>query len=485
MSFVSDFQPKALWKHFDAILAIPRGSKNEEAIRQYVVTVGKKNNLETKVDSAGNVVVCKPGTTGYEASPITVLQCHLDMVNEKNNDVEHDFDKDPIIPLKDGEYLKASGTTLGADNGIGMATCLALLEAEEIEHGPLECLFTVDEETGLTGASALSSELLEGTQLLNLDSEEEGSVCVGCAGGAGMNISIPVEAAPAKGLVGLRVVLRGLKGGHSGIDIHLQRGNAIQILSRMLLELKVEGDFRLAEFSGGNMRNAIPREASAVIGVKAELVEKTEAKLRSSFSAIALEIKPAEPAMELAVSPSEPLETVLSSESGNRALLALYASPHGVAAMSYDIEGLVETSSNLATAKLGSDSLDVHVSTRSSVASALDAIMRKTDAVSQLAGATTEWVEGYPGWKPNMDSPLLKVVCSVHETVLGSQPKVEAVHAGLECGIIKEKYPEMDMVSIGPQIEFPHSPDERVHVASVDRFYGLVTAILKDLAARS
>ena len=484
MTFVSELEPQELWRHFDEILTIPRGSKEEEQIRQYLVAVAERNGLSYQQDGTGNLVVRKPAAAGREGAPVTILQSHLDMVNEKNSDVEHDFSQDPIRPQQDGDYLKASGTTLGSDNGIGVAAMLALMESTETDHGPLELLFTIDEETGLTGAASLDASMLQGRTLINLDSEEESSLCVGCAGGADSNLTLRLGSAetPA-GTVGLTVRLHGLKGGHSGIDIHLQRANAVKLLARMLFAASLEHSFHLATFEGGNKHNAIPREATATLAVAEGVKESLAELLGGAFAEIEAEFHPAEPEMKLELSSADPPSTVWDDATGRAVLELVNGLPHGVLSMSYDIPGLVETSTNLATVKAHNGSLEIGLSSRSSVASALVALRQRIRATASLAGAAVEEGNGYPGWKPDLDSRVLAVVKHVHQRELGADPEVEAIHAGLECGLIGEMIPGMDMISFGPQIENPHSPDERVKIDSVDRFYRLLTATLKELAA--
>ncbi len=486
MTFVSDLEPKSLWRHFDQILTIPRGSKEEDRIRAYVVAQAEELAVPFQVDGTGNVVVSMPGTAGYEDRPVTILQSHLDMVNEKNSDVDHDFDKDPIKPREDGEYLTATGTTLGSDNGIGVAAMLAIMEATDLPHGPLELLFTVDEETGLTGASNLDPEMLRGRRLINLDSEEEGSLCVGCAGGADSALSLPISkmAAP-EGSAALLVELKGLKGGHSGIDIHLQRGNATQLLTRALWAVAQEMEFHLASLEGGNKHNAIPREASAVVVLDGQNRTAFEAAMTAQLEAIRGEFRPAEPGMEFSISQVDEPKEIWDHDSTAKVMELVVALPHGVISMSYDIPGLVETSTNLATVKPQNGALTISLSSRSSVASALEALRQRIRGAASLAGASVEEGGGYPGWKPDLQSELLQVVRRVHERELGTEPKIEAIHAGLECGLIGEMIPGMDMISFGPHIEFPHSPDERVKIASVERFFNLLAATLEDLAKAS
>jgi dipeptidase D len=495
MTFVETLEPRAVWRHFDRILQIPRGSKHEDRIRDYVLSIADQHGLQHTVDAAGNVVVRKPAAAGREGVPITVLQSHLDMVNEKNADVQHDFATDPIRPERDGEYLKATGTTLGADNGIGVAAMLAIMEADDIAHGPLELLFTVDEETGLTGAAQLDGAMVQGRRLINLDTEEEGSIYVGCAGGGDTRIALPVAwAAPPEHATTLRFALRGLKGGHSGVDIHLQRGNAIQLLARVLHTAAEAarnhaapggvggvGGLQLADFRGGNMRNAIPREASAEVVLDPENADDFRSRALDEFAAVRDAFNRVEPDMALGIEDADAPKRLLDTRTSTTIIRLLHAIPHGVQAMSHDIPGLVETSTNLAVARVEDDHLHVLTNTRSSVASELRAVRTRIRAIAALAGADVELGDAYPGWKPDLNSHVLAAVRAVYAEHLGRDPHVTAIHAGLETGIIGQKVPGMDMVSIGPQIEFPHSPDERVRIPSVDEFHTLLVTVLERL----
>jgi dipeptidase D len=480
MSFVETLEPQVLWRHFDRILTIPRGSGEEGRIREYVVGVAAARGLPHQVDRTGNVVVRVPASPGHEGAPTVVLQSHLDMVNEKDSDVAHDFDHDPIRPLLEGEYLTATGTTLGSDNGIGVASMLALLESDDVVHGPLELLFTIDEETGLTGASGLDASLFTGRTLINLDSEEEDAVTVGCAGGADTALHLQLTTAAANGAV-LVVRLRGLLGGHSGVDIHLQRGNAVKLLARILHAAVHDHAFRIASLEGGNKHNAIPREASAVLVVEGD-VATLRATLTSEFDAVKAEYAAADPGMALELLDSAAVGQAWTSDTGVHVVHVLEALPHGVLAMSLDIPGLVETSNNVATVTLKDGKLVIGNSSRSSLMPALRAVQRRLKAIAQLANADVVERHGYPGWKPDLSSPLLGVVREVYTQVHGREPAMRAVHAGLECGIIGEKVPGMDMISIGPQIEFPHSPAERVRVPSVAMFWELLRRTLQRLA---
>ena len=402
------------------------------------------------------------------------------MVQEKNAGVAFDFATDAIVPEMAGEYLTASGTTLGSDNGIGVATMLAFMGNTGFDHGPLELLFTIDEETGLTGAAQLDAGLLRGRQLINLDSEEGGIVYVGCAGGGDTQLTVPLGTEPPDGLP-LSVALTGLKGGHSGCDIHLQRGNAIQLLGRALWTSFPAARFRLASFAGGSAHNAIPREAFATVVVPAEDRDALVSAVGQEGTVIRTEYGPADPGLEFSVDAATAPKAVWDQSTTERVLRLINALPHGVGAMSYDIPDLVETSVNLATVVEDDGALRVGLSSRSSIDSALDAMRRRVRAIGLLAGAGVEEDAAYPGWKPDLESRLLAVVQAVHRRELGNEPEVKAIHAGLECGILGKKIPGIDMISFGPQIEFPHSPDERVHIASVARFYTLVAATLKEL----
>ena len=482
MTFVETLEPQALWKHFDRLLTIPRGSKEEDEARAYVTGRADALGLEYDVDDTGNVVVRKGGTPGHEDAPITILQGHLDMVNEKNSDVEHDFSKDPIQPERDGDYLMAKGTTLGSDNGIGVAAMLALMESDDVAHGPLELLFTVDEETGLTGAGGLDGSMLQGRRLLNLDSEEEGTVTVGCAGGGDDSLTLPLETeAVPDGSVALRLRVHGMRGGHSGIDIHLQRANAVKVLGR-IVHAAAATPLRLAAFRGGNKHNAIPREADAVVVVPADDRDTVAGALDEEFAAAKAEHRTTDPDMSLSVEDADVPDRAWTPDTTHTAFALIEALPHGVIMMSPDIPGLVETSTNLATVVMEDDAMVIGTSSRSSVASALTALRRRIRATGVLAGAEVEAHGGYPGWEPDLDSALLATFKEVHARVVGSEPEVMAIHAGLECGIIGEKVPGMDMISFGPTIENPHSPDERVHIASVERFHDLLTTLLEELA---
>lgn len=480
MSFVSDLEPRNVWGFFDELLGIPRGSKKEERAREYVISVAERLGLEYLQDETGNVVVRKPGHGSGDGS-VTILQAHLDMVQEKNSDIEFDFETEAIRPVRDGDYLTADGTTLGSDNGVGVATMLAIMAADDIAHGPLEFLFTIDEETGLTGASGLSDGLIKGRRLINLDSEEEGVLTIGCAGGADSHLFLAVERAPVSSSAAFRLRVSGLKGGHSGVDIHLQRGNAIKVVARALHAAALAEPVRVARLGGGNAHNAIPREAEAILLAPAgEVADATLATLHAELQVIGAELGAVDPGFTYQVEPVAVPDDAWTEGTTRRVLSLLTGLPHGVMAMSMDIPGLVETSTNLAVAREDDGRLFVLMSSRSSVMSALEGLRQRIRAIGWLAGADVQERDGYPSWQPDVDSALLATVSAVHETIAG-EAEIGAVHAGLECGIIGEKYPGMDMISFGPQIEFPHSPDERVKISSVKEFYEVLTATLEEL----
>lgn len=481
---LSGLKPKELWKHFEKILTIPHGSGNEEQLGEYLLSFAKSKSLKAEKDGSGNVVIRVPATAGHEKAPTVVLQGHMDMVCEKNSDVEHDFLKDPIKVAFDGDWLTAQGTTLGADNGIGLAAALAVIEEEGVVHGPLEILATVDEEVGLTGAGKLKAGFLKGSMMLNLDSEEIGAVYIGCAGGGDSTTRFPVSMidAPA-GTKAYNLKVTGLRGGHSGIDIHEQRGNAIKIAARLLAKAVRTQPCHLAAVNGGNKRNAIPREAVAQLMVLETAVEDLSTLLSDETARIREELGGREKDLAVMLEPAdEVFGKVMDGKSQDTFLKMLLAIPHGVEAMSYDIDRLVETSNNLATINTGGDGIVIGTSTRSSISSALHALRDRIRAVGELAGAAVDENDPYPGWKPNLDSRVLSIVKEVHKREFGTEPEMKAIHAGLECGIIGEKFPGMDMVSIGPWIEHPHSPEERVNIPSVESFWKLLTAVLAELA---
>jgi dipeptidase D len=477
---LSDLKPGLLWKHFDELRRIPRCSKNEGKAAEYVKTVAKRLNLKIRTDPTGNVVVLKPASKGKEKSPTVVLQGHLDMVCEKNKETVFDFTKDPIGLRRDGDYLYAKDTTLGADNGIGVCAALAVLEDKDLVHGPIEALFTIDEETGLTGAFNLDASMLTGKYLINLDTEEERALYVGCAGGADTKINLPVvwESPDGSGKV-IAIEMSGLKGGHSGVDIHLERGNAIKLLARILWEARQEHDFTIASINAGDKHNAIPREIECVIVGPED--KKLKKKLMELFENVKKEYATVEPGMKISIKEGKTPTQVLAGEDTLLLLNLIQALPHGLLRWSPDIPGLVETSNNVAVIKTEED-IFLHLSSRSSSDTQLDSVRERIKAICMLAGAEAEQPAGYPGWLPNLQSKTLAATKATAIQLWGKEPAIKAIHAGLETGIIGKKFPGMDMVSIGPQIEHPHSPEERVKVDTVDDFYQLLTLSLKRLS---
>ena len=469
----SALAPALVWKHFAAICNIPHPSHHEEKIREYVVDFAKAQGLEYTVDEANNVYVRKPATAGMENRKGIVIQAHLDMVPQKNNDKVFDFENDPIEAYIDGEWVTANGTTLGADNGIGAAAILAVLEDKTLAHGPVEALFTATEETGMDGAFGLKGGLLQGEILLNLDSETEGELYVGCAGGLDANITLPytAEAAPA-GYVAYAVEVKGLKGGHSGIQIGYQRANANRELFRLLDASAC--DLRLATVDGGGLRNAIPREATAVVLVAEGDVKTFEAEVAAFEKTLIAEFANIEDSISVkAAVVSTPAE-VIPAEVATKLAKAVIGAPNGVIKMSVEMEGLVQTSSNLARVVSDCQTVKIQCLLRSSVNSEKHALGAAIKGVFELAGATVELTGDYDGWKPNMESPILHTMLASYESLYGVKPAVMAIHAGLECGIIGGKYEGLDMISFGPTICFPHSPDEKVEIASVEKFYSFL-----------
>ncbi len=479
---IEGLTPVLVWKYFAEISRIPRGSKNEAAITKYVLATAKKLGLEAKADKFGNVVARKPATPGREQAPSIALQGHLDMVCEKNKDKVHDFTKDPLTLVRKGETIMADGTTLGADNGIAVATNLAIMEDKTLEHGPLEFLFTVDEETGLTGANNLAPDFLRSRILINLDSEELGALTVGCAGGKTTCARWKLERdnAPAKAVAAL-VTVKGLRGGHSGIEIDKGRGNAIKILARVLRSIDALG-VRIAAIEGGNKHNAIPREAQAAVFVPAARWDEVAALVAELAPVLKAEVARIDPDLTVTLEPVKggKKSKVLKKPLQKKLLAALSGLPHGVTKMSAEIPGLVETSTNVAVIRTTPKAIDLVASQRSSVASEINEICQTVGDILTLAGAAVEAAGGYPGWKPNLESPILKIAKETHAQLFGQEPEVKAVHAGLECGIIGEKCPGMDMVSLGPWIEGVHSPDELIHIDSVPKYWDYLLAILKN-----
>jgi dipeptidase D len=476
-------KPELLWKYFAEIARIPRCSGNEAAISKYVAATAKKLGLPARVDAVGNVIVKKPATPGRAGARSVVLQGHLDMVGEKNKDKVHNFDKDPIELVRKDNVMMANGTTLGADNGVAVAASLALMEDRSAEHGPLEFLFTVDEERGLTGAKSLAGDFLESRILLNLDSEEEGELYVGCAGGRDTSATWKADFGPAPAqTIAVLLKVAGLRGGHSGLEIDKGRGNAIKILNRVLIALAPLGA-RLAGIEGGNKRNAIPREAEAKLFIPKKNMPQATDLIGQCNQTIKAEYATVEPGLEItvAVLKGSKRGKVVKSALQRKLCMTISALPHGVIKMSPDIPGLVQTSTNVAIVATGKKSITIATSQRSSVASEIEEICQTVANVFVLGGAEVLGSDGYPGWKPNLESEILKIARETYLELSGKEPAVKAVHAGLECGIIGEKFPGIDMVSFGPTLAGVHSPDEKLYINTVEHFWNYLLAILKNV----
>lgn len=484
---IKDLQPAAIWNYFYDITQIPRPSKKEEKIIAYLLNFAKEHNLEAKQDKAGNVLITKPATPGKEDVQTVILQSHVDMVCEKNSDVTHDFDNDPIETIIDGDWVKANGTTLGADNGIGVAAQLAVLAADDIAHGKIEALFTVDEETGLTGANSLQPGFFTGEILLNLDTEEEGEIYIGCAGGKGTKAYFKYKPKDApKKYFWFKVQVKGLRGGHSGSDIDKGFGNANKILNRFLHSLmRKKYGMVLSEIGGGNLHNAIAREAYAVVGVKEKYKEDIRVKLNVFLAKVQNEYQKTDPNLDIQLESVQIPSKIIKKSVAEKLIQAIYACPHGVISMSFDINGLVETSTNLASVKMLKDyTIEIGTSQRSSVESRKHDIVNMVSTVFDLAGAKVTHNDGYPGWQPNTDSQILKLAKKEYRSLYNKTAKVKAIHAGLECGLFLEKYPNLDMISIGPDMTDVHSPDEKMKISSVGKFWDYLVRILENVPVK-
>lgn len=478
-----ELKPKAVFDYFAEINKVPRPSKHEEKMIAYLKDFAEKNSLAFKTDEAGNVLIAKPATPGMEGRPTVVLQGHMDMVCEKRSDRVIDFENDPIETFIDGEWMRAKGTTLGADDGIGVALAMAILTDDTIKHGPIECLFTRDEETGLTGAFAIEPGFMTGKYLINLDSEDEGEIFIGCAGGVNTDIEFEyyAESMP-EGYVAMRVVVDKLTGGHSGDDINKNRANANKVLARFLYDISGRYDMKLCSIDGGNLHNAIPRHAEAVIAVPEEQKHEIRSDFNIFAAAIQDEYHTTEPTAEFLMESVELPETAIDDITANNLIAALNAVHNGVYEWSQDIPNFVETSSNLASIKMPEEGkIKIVASQRSSTHSQLDAVCNVVASAFNLAGADVLINEGYPGWKPNPDSELLKITVEKYKELFGKEPKVRAIHAGLECGLFSEKYPGLDMVSFGPTLRGVHSPDEKLLIPTVEMVWRHLVAIIESL----
>jgi len=481
MPALAKLEPELLWKHFDQLAAIPRASTKEAAAREYVRGVAKKLGLETVQDPSGNLIVRKPARPGRENAPMTLLQGHLDMVCEKNENTVHDFDKDPIKVLRDGDWLKADGTTLGADNGVGVAAALAVMESKDLAHGPLEFAFTIDEETGLTGASEFAPGLLKSKYYLNLDTEEIGTICIGCAGGLNTTAKRKVTLVAPSGDSAWRIKVTGLHGGHSGVDIHQGRGNALRIMGGLLQDLLGHLRAELAEVNGGSAHNAIPREAVATIVLPASRENELKSLVSTAETTNKTDLGGFDSGLQITAAKTERPAKVFSADDAKATAALLVALPHGVLAMSPDVPGLVQTSTNIATVTTKGDVVSVVTSQRSAIASSKESAARMVATVSRLAGFDVEHSGSYPGWKPEPTSDLVQKLQAAHQKLFGEPAKLIAMHAGLECGVIGEKYPGMQMVSFGPTIVNPHSPNERVQISTVNDFWKYLNLVLESV----
>jgi len=481
MSDIRNLEPKLLWKYFYEITQIPRPSKKEQRMIDYMKKFGEDKGLETIVDKTGNVIIRKPATKGMENRKGIILQGHLDMVPQKNSDKVFDFEKDPIEAYADGGWVKANGTTLGADNGIGVAAAMAALTDPEVEHGPLEALFTIDEETGMTGANNLAKGVLQGEIMINMDSEDEGELYVGCAGGIDVSAkrNYGLDRTP-EGTAAYKIVIKGLRGGHSGVDIPLDRGNANKLMFRFFQQAEHDFGMRIASYLGGDLRNAIPREAFGTVVVPAIKKEEFEKFVAGYENIYRTEFKESDPDVRFTAETCKAPEKVMNAGDQYRIIRAVFACPHGVMRMSHSMPGLVETSNNLAIVKINEGKFEAYCLTRSSVDTAKEATAWQIAAIFHLIDAKVELSGSYPGWNPDLSSDILKTMQHTYDKLYGKIPEIRAIHAGLECGIIMGPYPHLDTISFGPTIRFPHSPDEKVEIESVVKFWNFLKATLKN-----
>jgi len=482
-SDIQGLNPELIWKRFYEITRVPRPSKKEEKIREHLRSFFKGQNISFKEDKTGNIIAQVPATLGYKNSPTVILQGHVDMVCEKNKETKHDFDKDPIEIKREDGWITAMGTTLGSDNGIGVSAALAVVNDQEVIHGPIEILLTVDEETGMTGANYLDPEMLKGRVLLNMDSEEDGAFYVGCSGGVDTIASFALKTVNIpSGYSPYEIMVTGLKGGHSGLDINQGRANAIKLMGR-ILDFISDTNYHLASISGGSLRNAIPRECDVVIAIKNDQESEFEKKLEEYEKKLLNEFKKSDSGLKVLIRKSgKKPRKVFSTKLKKNMINLLLAMPHGVIAMSQDIPDLVETSTNLAVISTERNRITISTSQRSSIESARDYIASSVKAVLELAGGKVTLSDGYPGWKPDMDSAILKTSREVFRNLFNKDPEIKAVHAGLECGLLGARIPELDMISFGPTIQGAHSPDERVNIETVGKFYDLLKGILGRIA---
>jgi len=485
VSELSQLSPQPLWDIFAKICSIPHPSHHEQALAEHIMGWAKEKGLHAERDQVGNILIRKAATAGMENRKPVALQAHLDMVPQKNNDTVHDFTKDPIQPYIDGEWVKARGTTLGADNGIGMASALAVLADDSVEHGPLEVLLTMTEETGMDGAFGLQANWLQADILINTDSEEEGEIYMGCAGGIDFTSTLQLtrEAVPA-GFTTFKLTLKGLKGGHSGGDIHLGLGNANKLLVRFLAGHAAELDLRLVDFNGGTLRNAIPREAFATLAVPAAKADALKALVSKYQAILKNELEAKEKNLTLVLETASADKGALTAQCRDTFVRLLNAMPNGVIRNSDVAKGVVETSLNIGVVTMDDEKVNINCLIRSLIDSGKEYVVSMLESLGKLAGAQTTPKGGYPGWQPDANSPVMHLVRETYQRLFNKTPNIQVIHAGLECGLFKKPYPNMDMVSIGPTITGPHSPDEQVHIESVGQYWILLTELLKSIPAK-
>lgn len=486
MILLSQLKPSPVWKYFDEVCRIPRLSRNEERIRQYLLEFARKNKLKSKEDDAGNILIIKPGSPGMENRKTVVLQSHMDMVGEKNADHPHNWNKDPIIPVVNEGWVTAQGTTLGADDGIGIASQLAILTDTNLQAGMIECLFTVDEESGMTGAIGLEPDFFTGRTLINLDSEDEGILYIGCAGGMDTVGTMKYVSVPAgKNNKALEISVTGLRGGHSGDEIHKGFGNSVKIMNRLLWNLSNKYNISLSNFDGGNLRNAIPREAFATIIISKQSTAEVISWIENFYLTIGEEFREIEKDLKISVKESELPFSMMDKESQNRLLSALTCCPHGAIAWSKDMEDLVETSTNLASVKFEEkNTVKIVTTQRSSIESSKHDVAAMVETCLKLAGAEVVHSAGYPGWRPNMTSEILKITRNSYQKLFGKEPKIRAIHAGLECGLIFEKFKGIDMISFGPTIRGAHTPEEKIEIRTAQMFWDLLVDVINNIPSQ-
>jgi dipeptidase D len=482
---LTQLYPQPLWQWFEQICAIPHPSKHEHALSQHIQQWAKAQGLAVVEDKVGNLIIRKPATAGMENCKIVVLQAHIDMVPQKNADKVHNFETDPIEAYVDGDWVKARGTTLGSDNGIGMSSALAVLGSKDIKHGPLEVLLTIDEEAGMTGAFGLEAGYLDAEILINTDSEQEGEIYMGCAGGVDAQISVPMSwQAPEQSNASFSLTMSGLKGGHSGVNIHLGRGNANKLLARFLFKYSDELALELVSFSGGSLRNAIPREANVQFMLPVENIDALKQAIESFQALVREELAVADPGMLLSLATIDAPTKVMGEEAQNTLIDLLHACPNGVMRMSDEVEGVTETSLNIGVISTEDESVEILCLIRSLIDSGREEVTGMLTALSNLSGASIDLSGAYPGWKPDTSSPVMAIVRDTYNDIYKKDPTVMVIHAGLECGLFKEPYPLMDMVSIGPTIRYPHSPDEMVNITTVGQYWELLLAVLERIPAK-